>query len=119
MQDTFLIPMPIPKKDKQAIQDTGETSPQIMWTDYSRDLQHISSEGDQQHMSSEGDLQHISSEGDQQHMSSEGDLQRRVLKGLQKHSGSMEHDRVKENYCILNNLSTLSTMKHNSVNYIS
>ena len=35
MQDTFLIPMPIPKKEKQEIQDTGETSPQIMWTDYS------------------------------------------------------------------------------------
>ena len=34
MQDTFLIPMPIPKKEKQEIQDTGETSPQIMWTDY-------------------------------------------------------------------------------------
>ena len=26
--------MPIPKKEKQEIQDTGETSPQIMWTDY-------------------------------------------------------------------------------------
>ena len=46
-------------------------------------------------MSSKGDLQHMSSEGDLQHMSSEGDLQRRVLRSLQKHSGSMEHERVK------------------------
>ena len=55
----------------------------------------MSSEGDQQHMSYKGDLQHMSSEGDLQHMSSEGDLQRRVLRSLQKHSGSMEHERVK------------------------